>query len=29
MKPTAQQTEIRNEVIDTIVKQLGGTKFLV
>ena len=24
-----QQTEIRNEVIDTIVKQLGGTKFFL
>ena len=29
MKPTTQQTEIRNEVIDTIIKQLGGNKFFV
>ena len=29
MKPTAQQTEIRNEVIETIIEQLGGNKFFV
>jgi hypothetical protein len=29
MKPTAQQTEIRNEVIDVMIKQLGGTKFFL
>ena len=29
MKPTAQQTEIRNEVIETMINQLGGTKFFI
>ena len=29
MKPTAQQTEIRNEVIETMINQLGGTKFFL
>ena len=29
MKPTAQQTEIRNEVIDVMIKQLGGNKFFL
>jgi hypothetical protein len=24
-----QQTEIRNEVIDTMIKQLGGNKFFL
>ena len=29
MKPTKQQTEIRNEVIDVMIKQLGGNKFFI
>jgi hypothetical protein len=29
MKPTKQQTEIRNEVIDVMIKQLGGNKFFL
>ena len=29
MKPTSQQKEIRNEVIDVMIKQLGGNKFFI
>ena len=29
MKPTTQQAEIRNEVIDVMIKQLGGNKFFI